>query len=137
MDRRLASDDPHLAVPLLLGSRDRPECRGTRNEFLGSCADGRIGVKTCSNEKFPHKSFGQFSKHKCDPIVPPQPRTRIALFAECFQKKLPLTGNAIVRVIQEANLDNFEAREDLCDNSISFSEERGGRLRSELWVNSL
>lgn len=46
----------------------------------------------------------------------------IAFFAERFQKKPILTWNAIAGVMQDANLDNSEAREDLGYNPISFRE---------------
>ncbi len=46
----------------------------------------------------------------------------IAFFAEKFQKKPILTWNAIAGVMQDANLDNSEARADLDYRPISFRE---------------
>lgn len=46
----------------------------------------------------------------------------IAFFAERLQKKPILTWNAIAGVMQDANLDNSEAREDLGYQPISFRE---------------
>ena len=46
----------------------------------------------------------------------------IALFAERFQKKPILTWNAIAGIMQDANLDNSEARADLGYEPISFRE---------------
>ena len=46
----------------------------------------------------------------------------IAFFAERFQKKPILTWNAIAGVMQDANLDNSEARADLGYEPISFRE---------------
>lgn len=46
----------------------------------------------------------------------------IAFFAERFQKKPILTWNAIAGVMQDADLDNSQAREDLGYNPISFRE---------------
>ncbi len=46
----------------------------------------------------------------------------IAFFAERFQKKPILTWNAIAGVMQDANLDNSEARADLGYNPIGFRE---------------
>jgi nucleoside-diphosphate-sugar epimerase len=46
----------------------------------------------------------------------------VAFFAERFQKKPILTWNAIAGVMQDANLDNSEARADLGYDPISFRE---------------
>lgn len=46
----------------------------------------------------------------------------IAFFAEKFQEKPIITWNAIAGVMQDANLDNSEARADLGYNPISFHE---------------
>jgi nucleoside-diphosphate-sugar epimerase len=46
----------------------------------------------------------------------------IAFFAERLQKRPVLTWNAIAGVMQDANLDNSEAREDLGYQPISFRE---------------
>ena len=46
----------------------------------------------------------------------------IAFFAERFQKKPILTWNAIAGIMQDANLDNSEARADLGYDPISFRE---------------
>ncbi|HEY5812046.1 MAG TPA: NAD-dependent epimerase/dehydratase family protein [Terrimicrobiaceae bacterium] len=46
----------------------------------------------------------------------------IAFFAEKFQKKPLLTWNAIAGAMQDANLDNTEARQDLGYEPISFHE---------------
>jgi nucleoside-diphosphate-sugar epimerase len=46
----------------------------------------------------------------------------IAFFAEKFQKKPILTWNAIAGVMQDANLDNSEARVDLDYQPVSFRE---------------
>jgi nucleoside-diphosphate-sugar epimerase len=46
----------------------------------------------------------------------------VAFFAERFQKKPILTWNAIAGVMQDADLDNNEARNDLGYNPVSFRE---------------
>jgi len=46
----------------------------------------------------------------------------IAFFAERFQKKPILTWDTIAGVMQDANLDNSEARKDLGYDPISFRE---------------
>lgn len=46
----------------------------------------------------------------------------VAFFAEKFQKKPILTWNAIAGVMQDANLDNSEARADLDYQPVSFRE---------------
>ena len=46
----------------------------------------------------------------------------IAFFAEALQKKPIITWNAIAGIIQDANLDNSEARADLGYNPITFRE---------------
>ena len=46
----------------------------------------------------------------------------VAFFAERFQKKPILTWNAIAGVMQDANLDNSEARADLDYRPVSFRE---------------
>jgi hypothetical protein len=46
----------------------------------------------------------------------------IAFFAERIQKKPILTWNAIAGIIQDANLDNSEARVDLGYEPMSFRE---------------
>ena len=46
----------------------------------------------------------------------------VAFFAERFQKKPILTWNAIAGVMQDANLDNSEARVDLDYRPVSFHE---------------
>jgi nucleoside-diphosphate-sugar epimerase len=56
-------------------------------------------------------------------ITIPIPICRIvAFFAEKFQKKSIPTWNAIAGVIQDADLDNSEARNDLGYNPVSFRE---------------
>ncbi|MGA7394064.1 MAG: NAD-dependent epimerase/dehydratase family protein [Terrimicrobiaceae bacterium] len=56
-------------------------------------------------------------------ITIPIPICRLlAFFAERLQKKPILTWNAIAGVMQDANLDNSEARADLGFNPVSFRE---------------
>ncbi len=120
-------------VPFIGAGRalKRPvHCDDLMNGFLAIAGNPKAYGKTYAfsgGEAIPIRDMAKLMlkhvKQEKPFVTIPIPICRlIAFFAEKFQKKPVLTWNAIAGVMQDANLDNSEARADLDYRPISFQK---------------